>query len=95
MDEQNTPRRSGRRLFRIVTENKNADQLRKMLSDLEIDYTMYCADGSWQGISECSLLIELDQISRAQAEAVALIIKWINTQTAVLLQEFPTRSVLL
>lgn len=82
-------------MFRIVTENRNLTQIKEALARFGLDYTMYRAEGCWQGHSERSVAIELDNTNRSSAEIIALAIKYMNQQEAVLLQEIPVTSTLL
>lgn len=79
-------------MFRILTENKNVEQVKTALVGLGLDYTVYFAEGAWQGQPENSLMIELDNIPRQRAEEAAILIKEMNRQQAVLLQEIPVMS---
>jgi hypothetical protein len=79
-------------MYRILTENKNVPELKTLLVDMGLDYTMYYADGSWKGQPENSLMIELADASKELAEAVARLIKHTNFQQSVLLQEIPVVS---
>jgi len=82
-------------MFRILTEEKNVDQIKTTLNGLGLDFTLFNAQGSWKGMEENSLAIELDNIPRHRAENAAQIIKSMNNQEAVLLQEFPIKSKLM
>jgi hypothetical protein len=79
-------------IFRILTESKNVSLVKTSLGDLGLDYTLYSANGSWRGQEERSLIIELDNIPRELAEKAAKLIKRINRQETVLLQEIPVTS---
>ena len=79
-------------MYRILTENKNVEQVKMALVRLGLDYTVYYGEGAWQGQPENSLMIELDNISRQLAEEAAILIKEMNRQRAVLLQEIPVVS---
>lgn len=79
-------------MYRILTESKNIGLVKAGLGDLGLDYTLYTADGSWQGQSEHSLIIELDNITMELAEKAARLIKQLNRQEKVLLQEIPVIS---
>jgi hypothetical protein len=79
-------------MYRILTEDKNADQVKRMLEGLGLDYTVYYGDGSWRGQAENSMTIELDNASEDVAETVAKLIKQTNFQQSVLLQEIPVTS---
>lgn len=82
-------------MYRILTEEKNVDQIKTTLNGLGLDFTLFNAQGSWKGMEENSLAIELDNIPRYRAENVARIIKSMNNQEAVLLQEIPVVSQLI
>jgi len=79
-------------MYRILTESKNVDLVKTSLGNLGLDYTLYSGDGSWKGQEEHSLIIELDNITKELAEEAAKLIKRINHQEKVLLQEIPVRS---
>jgi hypothetical protein len=79
-------------MFRIFTESKNVSLVKTSLGDLGLDYTLYSGDGSWRGQEEHSLIIELDNIPKELAEKAAKLIKRINRQEKVLLQEIPVTS---
>ena len=82
-------------MYRILTEEKNVEQVKAALTGLGLDFTLYRARGSWHGQEENSLAIELDCIPRQRAEVAARIIKSMNEQNAVLLQEIPVTSTLI
>ncbi|HEY5214951.1 MAG TPA: hypothetical protein VIJ38_18220 [Acidobacteriaceae bacterium] len=82
-------------MYRILTEEKNVEEVKAMLHGLGLDFTLYRARGSWHGQEENSLAIELDNISRRRAEDAARIIKSMNDQDAILLQEFSATSQLI
>jgi hypothetical protein len=82
-------------MYRIVTEDKNVEGIKAALVGFDLDFTLFRGIGSWKGKEEQSVAVELDRISRAMAEMVALKIKTMNDQEAVLLQEFPIKTQLL
>jgi hypothetical protein len=82
-------------MYRIVTEDKNVEEIKAALVAFDLDFTLFRGVGSWRGKEERSVALELDRISRAMAETVALTIKRMNDQEAVLLQEFPIKTELL
>jgi hypothetical protein len=82
-------------VFRILTEDKNAEQIMAILNGFGMDFTLKQALGSWHGKREESLSIELDGITLENAVRAALAIKVLNEQEAVLLQEIPVTSYLL
>jgi len=79
-------------MYRILTENKNADQVKRTLCGLGLDFTVYYGEGTWHGQHENSLMIELDNVTKDLAENAAKLIKHLNSQDAVLLQEIPVVS---
>jgi len=79
-------------MYRILTESKNVALVKTGLGDLGLDFTLYSGDGSWRGQEERSLIIELDNITRELAEKAARLIKRINSQEKVLLQEIQVTS---
>jgi len=79
-------------MYRIVTENKNVDAIKKLLGSFGLDYTMYYCEGSWRLQSESSVVIELERTSEDIAEMVAESIKETNDQESVLLQNMPVTS---
>ena len=48
-------------LYRLFTENKNYDQIEKLVSESFDGFTLIKTDGIWQGESEHSLIIEIDK----------------------------------
>jgi hypothetical protein len=82
-------------MYRILTERKNADQVKTALGVLGFDYTVFDAQGSWHGQTENSMAIELDGISWEAVTQVACLIKALNNQQAVLIQTIPTTSLLI
>ena len=79
-------------MFRILSEDKNVDQVKAALISLGLDFTLFRGHGTWQCHEESSLAIELDNIPRERAECAARIIKSLNSQEAVLFQEIPVTS---
>jgi hypothetical protein len=51
-------------MYRILTEEKHAEQVKATLTGLGLDFTLYRVRGSWRGHEENTLAIELDNISR-------------------------------
>jgi hypothetical protein len=62
-------------MYRILTEAKNVDQLKAMLTGLGLDFSVFSGHGTWHGQEENSLAIELINIPRHRAEFAARIIK--------------------
>lgn len=82
-------------MFRILTERKNVDEVKAALGDLGFNYTVFDAQGSWNGQIENSMAIELDGVSWEVAANVARLIKSMNKQEAVLVQTIPSTSLLI
>jgi hypothetical protein len=82
-------------LFRILTEEKNVDQVKRHLIAQGLDYTIFYGDGAWEGGPERSMAIELANITRVLVESVALAVMLMNDQKAILIQEVPVRTLLL
>ena len=72
-------------MFRIVTESKNLPGIKKTLKRWGCDYTMFEATGSWHGVEEPSLVIEISGISRWIVESAARDILVDNSQECVIL----------
>jgi hypothetical protein len=76
-------------LYRIFTENKNKAKVESIVAEHFPGFTIYEADGYWEGQKEKSLIIEImtdvlaDVIS---VKAIARDIKIANKQQAVLIQ---------
>ena len=79
-------------MFRILTERKNVKQIRAAISGLGLDTTIYPAVGTWRGVEEKSLVIEFAVVTKKRAKHAARLIKVMNKQQAVLLQEIPVVS---
>jgi len=79
-------------VFRILTEEKNVDKIKAMLVGLGLDFTLFTGHGTWKGQEENSVAVELDNITREEAEHAARTIKRMNSQESVLLQEIPIVS---
>jgi len=47
-------------LYRLFTENKNYEQIKKLIRDYFDGATIIKADGIWQGKPEHSLIIEIN-----------------------------------
>jgi hypothetical protein len=79
-------------MYRIVTENKNLEAVKRTLLSWGLDYTMYHTVGCWHGTEEDSLVIEIEGASKWIVKSAAREIKEYNQQEAVLLQEIPVIS---
>jgi hypothetical protein len=82
-------------MYRILTERKNVDRVKAALGHFGFDYTLFDAQGSWHGQIENSMAIEFDGVTWETVTNVAQLIKTMNKQDAVLIQTFPTTSLLI
>ena len=85
------------KFYRIVTERKNVEDVRKLVDVAFDGYTLIEANGQWQGTAEPSLIIEI-VASAHDARlvlATALAIKVLNGQQAVLVQTLDVESELI
>jgi hypothetical protein len=80
-------------LFRIATERKNVELVKKLLCSQGFDFTIFFCEGAWHGSTEDSMIIEFANQSRTSVENIAFAIKALNQQDAVLLQEVPIFTV--
>lgn len=76
-------------MYRICTEDKNREQVHAILDSFVDGYAVFPGIGSWKGQREQSLTIDLVGASRDTAHSIALRIKDLNEQEAVLLLEIP------
>jgi len=83
-------------VYRIYTENKNKEEVAKIVSFFFEGFTMYEGVGYWKGKEEPSLIIEIlveadsntnVYVAKAHVNEVARAIKQRNNQQAVLCQE--------
>lgn len=83
-------------LYRLFTENKNYEQVKKLVSDLFDGFTIIKADGIWQGESEHSLIIEIEVNSPVafyrKIESLCYAIKKLNQQDKILVQRIESDS---
>jgi len=77
------------KLFRIITEDKNRDKIRKSVEVFYSGYTLISTAGYWKKQKENSLIIEIqdDDINKTFIYDIANWIKIDNDQDAVLVQE--------
>lgn len=80
-------------LYRISTENKNRNDIIKVVSRYFEGFTLIEGIGYWKGKQEKSLIIEIDTISAdyhstRRIENICNDIKLLNGQEYVLLQKF-------
>ena len=78
------------KLYRIVTENKNYNDILVYLMEHKLDATIIQANGLWQGRAEKSIVIEIVINSPvALYRAIENLVFWLkkhNKQEAVMLQ---------
>ena len=77
-------------MLRILTENKNKSNIEAEMIARGIDFTIYEAEGTWQGTREHSLIIEVEGHVRKTVFDVAEAIRKMNNQQAVYVQDIPT-----
>lgn len=78
-------------LYRILTENQNYDEIKKLLNEWFDNATIIKANGLWQDKTEHSLIIEIDSIIDYQViisdiEQLCYQIKKLNQQDKILVQ---------
>ena len=74
-------------MYRILTEDKNREQVYAILDKHVDGYTVSTATGAWKGTRENSLVIDLVGVDLVTATAIALAIKATNEQESVLILE--------
>ncbi len=79
-------------MHRILTEEKNTELVEQFLLDLHVDYTMFRCGGAWKGCPERSLVIEIVNLPESSIRIIALGIKTMNRQDAVLIQKIETQN---
>lgn len=84
-------------LARILTENKDYQDVLSIVNQFMPSYTIIKADGVWHAVPEHSLIIEIDMdvMSKQDIESVAHKIKKLNKQQAVLVQYLQCESKLI
>jgi hypothetical protein len=83
------------KLYRVITENKNYQDIIAYLMEHKLDATIIQANGLWQGRAEKSIVIELAECTEAkwqnpmcnEVEKLVYFIKKNNKQDKVMLQE--------
>lgn len=82
-------------VYRLFTENRNYDQIKKLVGECFDGFTIIKADGVWQGESEHSLIIEIDyphKDSYKKIEQLCYAIKKLNQQDKILVQRIESDS---
>jgi hypothetical protein len=81
-------------IARILTENVNFNDIKKLTREYFPSVTYINAEGVWQAANEHSLIIEIDitNAEKQRAEKLAYGIKKLNKQQAVLVQYIQCES---
>jgi hypothetical protein len=82
-------------LYRLLTENKNYEQIKKLVCEYFDGTTIIKADGIWHGKSEHSLIIEISGAANYDMSAVSNLcfaIKKLNQQDKILVQRIECES---
>lgn len=83
-------------LYRLFTENRNYDQIKKLVCNYFDGFTIIKAEGVWQGESEHSLIIEIEVNSPVafyrRIETLCFAIKKLNNQDKILVQRIECES---
>lgn len=82
--------------YRIFTEKTNLEKTLEIISEsFPFGFTYYFANGYWQGKTEESLVIEVETVFHNKVLAMAMDIKKVNNQDAVLVQQFVAETLYL
>lgn len=90
-----------RLLYRIFTENRQYNQIKKLVCVFFDGSTIIKAEGVWQGESEHSLIIEIDnslfsrQCDAERIKQLCYAIKKLNQQDKILVQKIESESKLI
>ena len=88
--EEISPDRTQRcTMYRILTEDKNREMIHEILKAHVTGYTITEGTGSWQGVEEKCLAIDLVDVRLHTAKSIATEIKIWNKQESVLVLEIP------
>lgn len=82
-------------LYRLFTENKNYEQVKKLVCKYFDGATIIKAEGIWQGESEHSLIIEICWgviTSKNEIDQLCYAIKKLNQQDKILVQRIESDS---
>ncbi len=82
-------------IYRILTENKNRESIRKEVSRHFDGFTDYVGTGVYKGTRESSLTIEIDTFdddNYIAIQKIAIYIKKLNSQECVLVQRIKSES---
>jgi uncharacterized membrane-anchored protein YitT (DUF2179 family) len=79
-------------LYRILTENKNENDLNEIVAGFFGGYFSMEGEGRWKGQSESSLVFEVETDELEQVNNAARAIKEHNGQEAVTVQQIPNHA---
>lgn len=85
-------------LARLYTEDKNREVIEELATKWLNSFTLYTAQGRWEGIAEQSVIIEVgypqaeDDEYRAVLGHLAEEIKYVNQQEAILIVYIPSET---
>jgi len=79
-------------MVRLMTELKNPEQIKRIIHGFGLDYTAFIAEGCWRGVAEPSLVLEFDDASLKAVIEIAVAIKRMNEQQAILIQRIRAQS---
>ena len=80
-------------MYRILTEDVNREGIFKILDSRLDGYTVTPAIGSWRGVREASLAIDLVDVDGFIVDDIAAKIKAENKQESVLVLHFTANSI--
>ena len=77
-------------LYQILTEEKNIEGVRGVLSHYFEGYTIMHAEGIWKGVPERALVISIaGNVDPSRVQTCAEEIKFLNNQESVLILSIP------
>lgn len=79
-------------MLRLMTELKNPEKIKRIIHGFGLDYTVFIAQGCWRGVEEPSLVVEFDDASLKAVIQIAIAVKRLNEQQAVLIQRIRAQS---
>jgi hypothetical protein len=95
-------------IIRICTEYKNHERVRELCAKRFDAFTIYYGMGAWKGVPEPSMTIEIaaiggdgidrvvqESLYRTKAHELAILIKELNDQEAILVEYIESTNVLI
>ena len=79
-------------MYRILTEDKNRESILSILDSHVEGYTVTPSIGSWRGVREASLAIDLLGVPKVTVESIAAEIKARNAQESVLVLDLTAQA---